>query len=284
MLSEGLNLQDCGQVINYDLHWNPVRLIQRFGRVDRIGAEHDEVYGYNFLPETELERQLGLREKLHRRIQEIHDTIGEDARILDPTEQLNEQALYAIYQGQMGDLEQDEESELVDLTEAEEILRQIKESNPETFNRIAELRDGLRCGRALPDQSGAVVLCRADNYRQLYQVDAEGAIVTRDIPRISKLLQCEPDTPAVELGAGHNRLVSGVFDRFSQEVAARWSEQKHTVKLSVTQRYVVEQLRLFYAQSKSTGVQQQISLVERAFTQPLTQAVKKELNLVKRAH
>ena len=80
VLSEGLNLQDCSQVINYDLHWNPVRLIQRFGRIDRIGSEHDEVFAYNFLPETELEQQLGLREKLHRRIQEIHDTIGEDAQ------------------------------------------------------------------------------------------------------------------------------------------------------------------------------------------------------------
>jgi superfamily II DNA/RNA helicase len=63
VLSEGLNLQDCSQVINYDLHWNPVRLIQRFGRIDRIGSEHDEIYAYNFLPETELEKQLGLHEK-----------------------------------------------------------------------------------------------------------------------------------------------------------------------------------------------------------------------------
>jgi len=50
VLAEGLNLQDCDNIINYDLHWNPVRLIQRFGRIDRIGSEHDVVYGYNFLP------------------------------------------------------------------------------------------------------------------------------------------------------------------------------------------------------------------------------------------
>ncbi|MBI5197061.1 MAG: helicase, partial [Nitrospirae bacterium] len=81
VLSEGLNLQDCDKIINYDLHWNPVRLIQRFGRIDRIGTEHDAVYAFNFLPETELERNLGLRQKLANRIQEIHDTIGEDAAI-----------------------------------------------------------------------------------------------------------------------------------------------------------------------------------------------------------
>ena len=102
VLAEGLNLQDCDNVINYDLHWNPVRLIQRFGRIDRIGTEHDVDYGFNFLPETGLERNLGLRPKLRNRIQEIHDTIGEDAAILDEGEQLNESAMYAIYEKKGG--------------------------------------------------------------------------------------------------------------------------------------------------------------------------------------
>src|SRR5581483_8919346 len=96
VMAEGLNLQDCDKIVNYDLHWNPVRLIQRFGRIDRIGTEYDVVYGFNFLPEIGIERNLGLHEKLHNRIQEIHDTIGEDSAILDPTEQLNEEAMYAI--------------------------------------------------------------------------------------------------------------------------------------------------------------------------------------------
>ena len=61
VLAEGLNLQDCDNIINYDLHWNPVRLIQRFGRIDRIGSDHDVVYGFNFLPETGLDRNLGLK-------------------------------------------------------------------------------------------------------------------------------------------------------------------------------------------------------------------------------
>ena len=98
VLAEGLNLQDCGMLINYDLHWNPVRLIQRFGRIDRIGSEFEEIYGFNFLPEIGIERHLGLRDRLQNRIQEIHDTIGEDSRILDTTEQLNEDAMYAIYE------------------------------------------------------------------------------------------------------------------------------------------------------------------------------------------
>ena len=92
VLSEGLNLQDCDTIINYDLHWNPVRLIQRFGRIDRIGSDHDTVYGLNFLPETGMDKYLGLRQKLQNRISEIHTSIGEDSAILDPSEQINEEA------------------------------------------------------------------------------------------------------------------------------------------------------------------------------------------------
>ena len=145
VLAEGLNLQDGNTIINYDLHWNPVRLIQRFGRIDRIGSEHDVIYGFNFLPETGIERNLGLREILSSRIQEIHDTIGEDAAILDESEQLNENAMYAIYEGQGDQLSLfDDDTELMDLNEAEELLRQLRRDDPGEFERIANLRDGIR--------------------------------------------------------------------------------------------------------------------------------------------
>ena len=149
VLSEGLNLQDCDKIINYDLHWNPVRLIQRFGRIDRIGSEHDAVFGFNFLPETNLERESRAQTNSQSRIREIHETIGEDSAILDPSEQLNEEAMYAIYEKDGGtnlSLFEDED-ELVDLNEAEEILRQLKKENPGEYDRIAALRDGIRTGK-----------------------------------------------------------------------------------------------------------------------------------------
>ena len=68
VLAEGLNMQDGDLIINYDLHWNPVKLIQRFGRIDRIGSEKDLIYGFNFLPELGIERNLGLQQKLRNRI------------------------------------------------------------------------------------------------------------------------------------------------------------------------------------------------------------------------
>lgn len=82
VLSEGQNLQDAGVVVNYDLHWNPVRLIQRAGRVDRIGSSHDRIFLYNVFPEDELENLLGLVRRLSERIAQIDQTVGLDASVL----------------------------------------------------------------------------------------------------------------------------------------------------------------------------------------------------------
>ena len=76
VVSEGQNLQDCGRVLNYDLHWNPVRLIQRFGRVDRIGTEHDEIHLHNMWPDLDIDADLNLTARLLNRIQTFHDFIG----------------------------------------------------------------------------------------------------------------------------------------------------------------------------------------------------------------
>ena len=82
VLSEGQNLQDCGLIINYDLTWNPIRLVQRNGRIDRIGSPHTEIGIYNLFPEAELEALLHLIERLTDRISTIDDLGLLDASVL----------------------------------------------------------------------------------------------------------------------------------------------------------------------------------------------------------
>jgi hypothetical protein len=285
VLSEGLNLQDCNQIINYDLHWNPVRLIQRFGRIDRIGTAHDQIFGFNFLPETELERNLGLREKLSRRIQEIHQTIGEDAAILDPGEQINEEAFYAIYRdGKVDRFEEDGDDEFVDLNEAEQVIRQLQEHDPATFEQISHLRDGILCERQFDyAQASGVVLCRAGSYRQLYLVNEAGDIISQDIPAILGLLKCEPDTPARPLPAGHNQRVMAIKQKFSEVVQARRAEQRHAAALTLGQHYVLRELRALFSQVDDEDLRAKITLFEGAFRAPVSEAVRTELNTLRRA-
>jgi len=86
VLSEGQNLQDSGILINYDLHWNPVRMIQRNGRVNRLGSTFDEVYIYNMRPEAKLDSYLKLIQRLQGKIDIIKNTIGTDTPVLDEPE------------------------------------------------------------------------------------------------------------------------------------------------------------------------------------------------------
>ncbi|HCM81889.1 MAG: Helicase domain protein [Candidatus Gottesmanbacteria bacterium GW2011_GWB1_44_11c] len=116
ILSEGQNLQKAKTMTNYDLHWNPVRMIQRAGRIDRIGSPFKEITIYNFYPEDELESLLDLVETLHKKIMMINDTIGLDASVLG--EQINPKVF-----GIIRDLKSDEEEtkdKTVELLEAEQ--------------------------------------------------------------------------------------------------------------------------------------------------------------------
>lgn len=291
VLAEGLNLQDCDTIINYDLHWNPVRLIQRFGRIDRIGSDHDTVYAFNFLPETGIDKNLGLRQKLHNRIQEIHDTIGEDSAILDRTEQVNTEAMYAIYEkrGVKLNLFEDEEEDIIDLNEAEELLRQIRRENPAEFERIAGLRDGIRSARASPGNKGQFVFCEAaypdrsdlKAYQQLFLLDSNGQVLSRDISRILGAIKCGPELKAAALPDDYNKAVMRMKRQFVEEVKYRQAEREHTLSLTHGQRYALRELRVFFGAVEDEDVKAQINVLERAFRGPVTSALNKELNIVR---
>ncbi|ASJ10838.1 DNA helicase [Thermococcus sp. P6] len=135
VLSEGLNLQDANVVINYDLHWTPIKLIQRIGRVDRIGTGHDEILVYNFFPEKGLEENLGLLEKVRRRITEFNNALGADGKILEESEEWNPSALEAIYGGNIEELEKGVET-LTVTTLAEKLVREFREGHKNRFEEI----------------------------------------------------------------------------------------------------------------------------------------------------
>ena len=276
------------------MHWNPVRLIQRFGRIDRIGSEHGRIYGYNFLPEKGIERNLNLTQVLRDRIKDIHETIGEDERILDSSEQLNEGAMYAIYEGKTSTLDEHEDDDhlgLSSLSEAEELLREIRNNDPALFNRIASMRDGVRSARRSASD-GYVVFCEASSthdetrkYQQLFHVARDGSVVTRDLQRVLGLLHCTPEEPAKRIPSELNQHVMQVRRGFSEEVKHRESQYEHTLSLTHAQRYVLRELAAFFkASAEEDEVRGQINLLEQAFRQPLNDAIRRELNRFRRDH
>ena len=106
VLSEGQNLQDAQYLINYDLPWNPVRIIQRAGRIDRLFSPHERVYFHNVMPEDNLEDLLNLVKNLTEKIETIEDTVALDASVLG--EQIQETQLDRVMKLRAGGSEADE--------------------------------------------------------------------------------------------------------------------------------------------------------------------------------
>jgi hypothetical protein len=82
VLAEGVNLQQCRSIINYDLPWNPMRLVQRHGRIDRIGSPHSDVYVRCFFPDARLEALLDLENRIRRKLAQAAATIGVESEVI----------------------------------------------------------------------------------------------------------------------------------------------------------------------------------------------------------
>ena len=126
VLSEGQNLQDCGHLINYDLHWNPTRMVQRAGRIDRIGTEFDQLLIFNMFPDEGLERRLRLVESLAAKIAAIDVTGFLDASILgEAVHPRNFNTLRRIRDEDGSVIE--EQEQFTELASSEFLLKQLKE-------------------------------------------------------------------------------------------------------------------------------------------------------------
>ncbi len=155
VLSEGVNLHRSNIVINYDIPWNPTRLIQRVGRVNRVDTKFDTIHTYNFFPTEESNDLIKLREAAEAKIHAFIEMLGADARLLTEGEEVKSHDLFAKLNSKktITGEDEEEESELEYLTE----IREVRDKDPELFARIKRLPKKARSTRLLPTAPDAVV-------------------------------------------------------------------------------------------------------------------------------
>ena len=124
VLSEGQNLQDCGVIVNFDLHWNPVRMIQRNGRINRLGSGFSKVHIFNMHPDKSLNRFLTLVERLNNKIDQIKFSIGTDQSILG--EESNPQEFVDLYSARPGEKIKDPLDDDQELLGEDEFVRDLR--------------------------------------------------------------------------------------------------------------------------------------------------------------
>jgi len=147
VLAEGVNLHRANIVINYDIPWNPTRLIQRVGRVNRVDTAFDTIHTYNFFPTTESNDAIKLKEAAEAKIHAFIEMLGADARLLTEGEELKSHDLFARLNSRRTITGEDEaeESELAYLTE----IRTVRDTQPDLFTRIKRLPKKARSTRVL---------------------------------------------------------------------------------------------------------------------------------------
>jgi SNF2 family DNA or RNA helicase len=202
VLSEGQNLQDASVLINYDLHWNPVRLVQRIGRLDRIGSPHDTIDVYNFFPEEDLEELLGILTRLYEKLHAINRTVGLDASVLGETPNPMDFNILRRLAGEEGTT-LDELEEASELTVGEflkqDLLRFLKEAGEERLRRIPLGVGTARRAREGPRGFFAAFRNpRTGQHHWLFYDEASGRILDRRLEAI-RPIRCEPSEPAEPL-------------------------------------------------------------------------------------
>jgi len=259
VLSEGVNLQDADTLVNYDLHWNPLRLIQRAGRIDRIGSEHDEIHISSFLPQRELESDLRLETVLRRRIKDFIEVFGEDSNVLPGSERLDAEQVEAAYTGRALD-ETDADDELDGLSRHIEQLVALRKDEPEDFARILQLRPGRRASSSI---GPSVVATQCDWYWEFWTpADQDDARLTRlDAQRAFDALRRHAEVvepPPPEAARGSLELVERARASFLPLVA-QLRQQRMEPRLSAPEMFVLGRLERYRPQCPAP----RLALLER---------------------
>jgi len=221
ILSEGQNLQDAHIVVNYDIPWAIIRLVQRAGRVDRIGQHAEKIHCYSFLPADGVERIIRLRARVRQRLKENGEVLGSDEQFFedDPKHTM----LKDLYTEKAGILDGGVDNEVDLASYAWQIWHNATKDNADLRKTIETMPDVVYSTRAhtgTPDApEGVLVYMKtAEGNDALAWVDKDGHNVTQSQLKILDMARCAPDTPALPRHPQHHDLVAkGVQHLITEE-------------------------------------------------------------------
>lgn len=217
VLSEGQNLQDAHVIVNYDLPWAIIRLIQRAGRVDRIDQSSEQIFCYSFFPAEGVEKIIRLRKRLNDRINENANLVGSDEKFFEG----NETNLRDMYNEKSGSLDDDEDDSDVDLaSQAYQIWKNATDANPKLKQIIPALSDVIYSTKraASPIEDGVITYVKTHNdYDVLSWYNSKGEIISQSQKKILQAMACTAGTKVEEPLDNHFDLVKSAVENIKQE-------------------------------------------------------------------
>lgn len=164
VLAEGMNLHRSNVIINYDLPWNPTKIMQRVGRINRVGTAHNKIFVYNFFPTSKSNEQMSLEENIITKMQMFHDILGEDSKFLTDDEEVSTHELFK----RMTTIIDDEDEEISSELSYLKAIRDIRDKDKELFEKIKNYPKKIKIGRTKENVDGLITFFRKGYLKKFY--------------------------------------------------------------------------------------------------------------------
>ena len=199
VLSEGVNLHQSNVIVNYDIPWNPTRLMQRVGRINRVDTTYDRIYSFNFFPTEESNDQIKLKESAVSKIHAFITLLGADARLLTEGEDIESHELFnrLISKQTITGEDTEEESELKYL----QIIRDIRDNNPNLFEKIKYLPKKARTTKKYAEKTSRLLTYFRKGKTQKFFSICDSDSVEVSFVRAAKLLEATENDSREKLPA-----------------------------------------------------------------------------------
>lgn len=192
VLSEGVNLHRSNVVVNYDIPWNPTRMMQRVGRINRVDTKFDKIYTFNFFPTEQSNDQIKLKEAAEAKINAFLTLLGGDAALLTEGEPVGSHELFnrLISKKTLSGEDETEESELKYL----HVIKDVRDKNPDLFEKIKRLPKKARAAKTdVKHQNSLVTYLRRDKLQKFFIADESPVAQELDFMSAASILESTSD-------------------------------------------------------------------------------------------
>lgn len=212
VLAEGVNLHQSNAVINYDIPWNPTRMMQRVGRINRIDTKFDKIYTFNFFPTKQSNDQIKLKEAAEAKINAFISLLGADAKLLTQGEEVASHGLYDRLTSAKSLTDEDGgESELKYL----KVIKDIREEDKDLFNRIKMLPKKARTGKINAERKDSLITYfRKDKIQKFFMATSEEESQELDFMTAAKILESTEEDEKKKVGEDYFELLDKNKDAF----------------------------------------------------------------------
>lgn len=276
VLAEGVNLHRSNTVLNYDTPWNSTRLMQRIGRVNRIGTKAERIHIYNFYPTAKVNTDIELEKKAILKLQAFHSALGEDSQIYSTDEEIETFGLFDR------DIEEERDERLAYLME----LREFKEDNPELFRKIRNLP--LRCRTGRKDRSiDATSLTFIRNQRRdaFYFIKPDNSLDELSFVETARRFKTVVSEKSLPLHDKHHEQIQAAVDDFEKKLNAEASADRVVDATQGPNERKAKQFLDMFLSMPITGSEEKrlIEAAKRAIRRGKFTALQRDINKLQRS-